>query len=366
MVTANWRKNWPRDAAQEGGRHEHREEHQATAMTGPVTSSMALRAASRGATPCSSQRSMFSTTTMASSTTMPIASTRPNSERLLSEKPSAAMTAKVPMMATGTAISGMIAARQFCRKTSTTRATRIDGVAERVEDLVDRLADEGRGVVNDLVIQRRRGSGSSAPSSCRRPARRSPGRWSREAGRWSGPPRACRRACRTARTAANRARRAADVAEADDAGRPGGSGRGGRPLVLRSRCRAVLPVVAAALLPAALLAPRRWPLPALRMMSANCSGSVSRPRVLMVSWNCWPLGTGSWPIWPAATCRFCWAMAATTSAAREPQGGQLVGIEPGPQAVVALAEVGDVGHARQPAQLVADVDRGVVAQEVAS
>ena len=35
----------------------------------------------------------------------------------------------------------------------------------------------------------------------------------------------------------------------------------------------------------------------------------------MVSWNCWPLGTGSWPIWPAATCTFCWAMAATTSAA---------------------------------------------------
>ena len=71
------------------------------------------------------QRSMFSTTTMASSTTMPMASTRPNSVRLLRLKPIAAMTAKVPMMATGTAISGMIVARQFCRNTSTTRATRI-------------------------------------------------------------------------------------------------------------------------------------------------------------------------------------------------------------------------------------------------
>ncbi len=37
----------------------------------------------------------------------------------------AAMTANVPMMATGTATRGMIVARQFCRKMSTTRATRI-------------------------------------------------------------------------------------------------------------------------------------------------------------------------------------------------------------------------------------------------
>ena len=35
------------------------------------------------------------------------------------------MTAKVPTMATGTATSGMRAARQFCRNTSTTMATSI-------------------------------------------------------------------------------------------------------------------------------------------------------------------------------------------------------------------------------------------------
>ena len=35
------------------------------------------------------------------------------------------MTANVPTMATGTATSGMIADRQFCRKTSTTMATRM-------------------------------------------------------------------------------------------------------------------------------------------------------------------------------------------------------------------------------------------------
>ncbi len=83
----------------------------------------------------------------------------------------------------------------------------------------------------------------------------------------------------------------------------------------------------------------------------------------MVSWNCWPVGTGCWPICPAATCRFCWLMAVTTSVALRFERGQLVGVEPGPQAVVALAQVGDAGDAGQPAQLVLDVDRRVVAEE---
>ncbi len=63
--------------------------------------------------PCSSQRSTFSTTTIASSTTIPIASTNPKRERLFRLKPRAAMAGKVPTMATGTAIKGMTAARQF-------------------------------------------------------------------------------------------------------------------------------------------------------------------------------------------------------------------------------------------------------------
>ncbi len=37
----------------------------------------------------------------------------------------AAITANVPTMATGTAIKGMMAERQFCRNTSTTTATRM-------------------------------------------------------------------------------------------------------------------------------------------------------------------------------------------------------------------------------------------------
>ncbi|MNT25890.1 hypothetical protein D3C72_1614350 [compost metagenome] len=69
-------------------------------------------------------RSTFSTTTIASSTTMPMASTSPNSVSALMENPKAYMTAKVPMIETGTAISGMIDARHVCRKRMTTSTTR--------------------------------------------------------------------------------------------------------------------------------------------------------------------------------------------------------------------------------------------------
>src|SRR3954469_13943409 len=93
------------------------------AMTGPVTSSMALRDASRGDSPCAINRSAFSTTTIASSTTIPIASTSPNSDRLFIENPSNPMTKNVPISETGTAIIGMTVARQFWRNTSTTMNT---------------------------------------------------------------------------------------------------------------------------------------------------------------------------------------------------------------------------------------------------
>ncbi len=68
-------------------------------------------------------RSTFSTTTMASSTTMPMASTSPNSESALMEKPSRCSTAKVPTTDTGTASSGMMDARQVCRNRITTSTT---------------------------------------------------------------------------------------------------------------------------------------------------------------------------------------------------------------------------------------------------
>ncbi|CRQ74604.1 hypothetical protein PAERUG_P45_London_17_VIM_2_12_12_04138 [Pseudomonas aeruginosa] len=95
----------------------------AVAMIGPVTSRMARLVASTGLRPRPMLRSTFSTTTMASSTTMPMASTRPNSDSALSEKPSMCITAKVPISDTGTAASGMIEARQVCRNRITTSTT---------------------------------------------------------------------------------------------------------------------------------------------------------------------------------------------------------------------------------------------------
>ena len=120
------------------------------AITGPDTSAMACdgRLAGRHAR-AAMWRSTFSTTTIASSTTMPMASTRPNSDRLFSENPSSAMNANVPISETGTATSGMIVARQFWRKTSTTRKTSANGFEQGVHDAGDRLLDELGRVVDD-------------------------------------------------------------------------------------------------------------------------------------------------------------------------------------------------------------------------
>ena len=76
------------DARDEGRGDEDRGKHQRDGDERPPTSSMVRCAASRGLMPGARLRSTFSTTTMASSTTMPTASTRPNSDRLLIEKPS--------------------------------------------------------------------------------------------------------------------------------------------------------------------------------------------------------------------------------------------------------------------------------------
>ena len=56
---------------------------------------------------------------------MPIASTKPNSERLLSVKPNSAMKKNVPTSDTGMATIGMTAARQVCRNRITTSTTRM-------------------------------------------------------------------------------------------------------------------------------------------------------------------------------------------------------------------------------------------------
>ena len=97
------------------------------ATIGPVTSCIAIAVAFlRETLPFSICRSTFSTTTIASSTTSPIASTSPKRVSVLMEKPNAIMMAKAPISETGIAITGIIAARQLCKKikiTSTTSPT---------------------------------------------------------------------------------------------------------------------------------------------------------------------------------------------------------------------------------------------------
>jgi len=95
----------------------------ATPTTGPDTSSIALKAASRGDIPWSMWCSTASTTTMASSTTRPMASTRPNSDSVLIENPSIGNSMNVPTSETGTASSGIRVARKPWRKMKTTMIT---------------------------------------------------------------------------------------------------------------------------------------------------------------------------------------------------------------------------------------------------
>ncbi|MNM75459.1 hypothetical protein D3C81_872450 [compost metagenome] len=68
---------------------------------------------------------MASTTTMASSTTIPIANTRANIVRTLSENPKSCRKKKVPTNETGIAIAGIKVDLKSCRKIKTIINTRI-------------------------------------------------------------------------------------------------------------------------------------------------------------------------------------------------------------------------------------------------
>ena len=116
------------------------------ATIGPVTSRIAFFVASRAESPSRIHRSTFSTTTIASSTTIPIASTSPNSERLLNEKPSSRITAKVPTSETGTAAIGTSVARHCWRKTSTT--TKTSTVASKSVLMTSRIDSSTKTVVS--------------------------------------------------------------------------------------------------------------------------------------------------------------------------------------------------------------------------
>ena len=90
---------------------------------------------------------------MASSTTKPIASTNPKSDSVLMEKPSRGNTANVPISETGTANSGISAARQPCRKMKTTNITRPSASQNVLPISLDSFCDRLGRVDGDLVVQ---------------------------------------------------------------------------------------------------------------------------------------------------------------------------------------------------------------------
>ena len=110
---------------------------------------------------------MFSIITIASSTTKPVATTSAISDRLSSDMPAKAITAKVPASDSGTATEGMIVAHSRRRNTKITATTR-PMVRIRVNCT---SCTEARMVsVRSLKISRCTSAGST-PCSCGRIAR---------------------------------------------------------------------------------------------------------------------------------------------------------------------------------------------------
>ncbi len=83
-----------------------------------------LSAASRGPSPCSMWRTMFSSITIASSTTKPMERMSAIIDRLSRLKPSTSITANVPRIEKGSASAGMSVAEPLCRKAKMTPTTR--------------------------------------------------------------------------------------------------------------------------------------------------------------------------------------------------------------------------------------------------
>ena len=119
------------------------------AISARLTWRMARSAATAGGTRSWAMiRSTFSMTTIASSTTIPIASTSANKVSTLIESPRALRPRNVPMTLTGTASIGISVARQLCRNTKTTSATRSSAssrviTTSRIEALTNGVVSKG-------------------------------------------------------------------------------------------------------------------------------------------------------------------------------------------------------------------------------
>ncbi len=101
-------------------------------------------------------RSTFSTTTIASSTTMPTANTSPNSDRLLREMPSRRRMANVPISRNRYRDDRDDRRSPSLKEHEDHSDDEQDRVDDRLCNLLDRLADEDRRIINDLVFEARR------------------------------------------------------------------------------------------------------------------------------------------------------------------------------------------------------------------
>ncbi len=265
--------------------------------------------------------STASTTTMASSTTMPMASTSPKSVRLFRLKPGGRHHGEGADDGHGHGHQRDDGRPPVLQEQQHHQGHQEHGVAEGLEDLADRLADERRGVVDDGVVHAGGKPLLQLLHLLPAPAWPWPGRWSRAIGRRRGPPRAGRPWCRSGRSSGAQLD-AAHVADADDP--PVGVGpqdHVGELLGVgqaAQRGHRVLEGLAAGHRRLADLAGRHL-------------------HVLLLDRRHHVVG-------------------------REVPGRHFLRVQPEPHAVVALAQVADVAHAVQPRQLVAQLDRGVVAQ----
>ena len=98
------------------------------------------------------------------------------------------------------------------------------------------------------------------------------------------------------------------------------------------------------------------------MMSANSSGRVSRPLVLMLIWTCCSLGDRRGADAAERGLDVLALHRRDDVVRRQIELGQPVGVEPDPQRIIERPEQRDLADALDPRQRVDDVDGRVIAQ----
>ena len=100
----------------------------------------------------------------------------------------------------------------------------------------------------------------------------------------------------------------------------------------------------------------------LTMICSNCSGSIRRPRVLIGTWSCCPVGHRGLANLAGRHLGVLAADGQGHVGGRHVAGGELLRINPDPHAVVALAEDPDVADPGESGDLVLDSRQGIIAE----